>query len=741
METVLGYSKEELKGNQDLLLELIHPEDRDRFRGHFTAPDEGTHAPMIFRMLDKEGEYRTLEHVCQIISDAEGKPIGRWGSNVDHTERTRMDSELEALSHTLLETQILFDALKKSLSMISIIDADGNRVDANQTLAATTGKSPEELKGRSPLDDVHPEDRAVAAKALNDAIESKEAHSATFRIMNKDGTYLWDHATAVPVTGAAGEYNGMIVIGSDITPIMEAQAALAESEQKFRTIVERIHDTLFIVQDGKIAFANPAMSRMSGYSPEELLKMDALAFIHPAELARVAGFAKQRAESGQAPENYETSVVSRNGEEINVLVSFSAIQYGGKPANLVTAIDITESARLLAAIKASEENYRTIFEEAPMSIFEVSMENAIIRANPAGARMLGYTQAELMGKTVCEITHEEDWDMTKNAMETILQKKDGVYKNEKRYVTKDAKTIWGQVNFTILEGADGRPTKRLVMIDDITSRKENEQKIEALMNKLIETNRTLEKINSELDAANERLVDSNKMKDLLYGKIAHDLRRPFIGLLGFGQFILDDAEEGKPVDLETAQINYQSAQNLFSLLERMMEYAKPRIEGLAPELKILDPREVIQAEIDIAGPQAHFKNITIHNRIMPNQAVYANKEELGAVIRNLINNAIKFSHEGGVVRIRSAHKDGWLQLSVEDHGVGMDPQTARSLFMGEEMNSTPGTAGESGTGFGTKIIRDNMQRMGGKVRVESEPGLGSKFIISLPMSAPEEKVG
>ena len=251
----------------------------------------------------------------------------------------------------------------------------------------------------------------------------------------------------------------------------------------------------------------------------------------------------------------------------------------------------------------------------------------------------------------------------------------------------------------------------------------------------------LAQANQELEKANEKLEAANKRKDEYHRMIAHDLRSPFTGLLGLTQIMLEEANEEKNAErIEMTQMVYQSAQRLFNMTNNMLEFSESQGNGQPLPLRSVDPRAVVEAEINEKMTQARFKGIKIHNRVMAGQAVRANEQALGSVVRNLIANAIKFSAQGGEVWVRSRIAGDCLRISVEDHGVGMDHEMADRIFTDERI-TTNGTAGERGSGHGTKIVRNFMQQMGGEVWVESEQGEGSKFIISLPMHAPEEKTG
>ena len=435
VEKVIGYSSEELRARPGFIFELIHPDDRDEMKNHFSSPAEETHAPMRFRMQNKSGEYRIIEHTCQVIYDDDEKPVGRLGHNLDITERMEREDELKAAHDARLETQKNFEAVVNSKQfMVSIIDSGGKRIFSNQALSDITGKKENALDGHSPLEEVRPSDRAKVAKTLREAMESKTPRSTTFRILHQDGSYRWDHATAVPVLDAAGGYDHMIVIGNDITSIMKTQASLAESEEKFRSIVEKTHDTIFIMQEGKIVFANAALLRNMDYTLDEMMELDPIALIHPKDAAQVAENARLRAAGGEVPETYEMRVKGKNGQEYDVLFSTTVIPYGGKPAVLGLAIDITESKRMRIELQNSEARYRMIFHEFPVPMAELDIDGKFVMVNDAYAEMFGYAKDGMAGLSVRDITHLDDIEMTDNAIKAVRRRMTG-YLGQRRSIS------------------------------------------------------------------------------------------------------------------------------------------------------------------------------------------------------------------------------------------------------------------------------------------------------------------
>ena len=234
--------------------------------------------------------------------------------------------------------------------------------------------------------------------------------------------------------------------------------------------------------------------------------------------------------------------------------------------------------------------------------------------------------------------------------------------------------------------------------------------------------------------AKERLEDLNQEKNKFFSIIAHDLKSPFTSLLGFTG-ILDNLSDNLPPEKvkEYASSIHKSATHVFKLLENLLEWARLQMDRVEQAPELIDLTEIAGRTLEVLGPVAADKGLEILEETNGAQA-FADPHMVDATIRNLVNNAIKFTPGGGKITIAAKSNDKSVMVTITDTGVGMKPEVIDKLFLVSESVTTPGTGGEKGTGLGLILCKEMVERNGGEIWVESEVGKGSTFCFTLPVS-------
>lgn len=261
-------------------------------------------------------------------------------------------------------------------------------------------------------------------------------------------------------------------------------------------------------------------------------------------------------------------------------------------------------------------------------------------------------------------------------------------------------------------------------------RKKNQQ--------LAQKNKELNEINEKLKRSEKNLSELNATKDKLFSIIAHDLKNPFNALIGFSDILernysyLTDNEKK-----EYIAVISESSQNLYKLLDNLLQWTRAQTGSITyiPERFRIDP--LIKQEIQNLSASAEKKKISITVDAELNQMVFADKNSIATVIRNLISNAIKFTDVGGKIEITaklSEENPQMAEVIVKDSGVGIDPEDLPRIFMIDGSFSTRGTANESGTGLGLLLCHDFVVKNNGKIWVNSTKGSGSAFHFTIPLA-------
>lgn len=240
-------------------------------------------------------------------------------------------------------------------------------------------------------------------------------------------------------------------------------------------------------------------------------------------------------------------------------------------------------------------------------------------------------------------------------------------------------------------------------------------------------------LEQSLQQANLELKQSNADKDRFLYIIAHDLRSPLNNLMGLLDLLRRNFPGGSEVDIQQMlQLLSSNAHAMYELIENLLNWAVSQSGRLRCRPQVLNLSLMLRKVLGQLESSAAGKNIQMEVLVHEDTLVYADEAMLTTILRNLLSNAIKFSHLHQKVEVELSELPGQVCLQVKDYGVGMSPETLRHLFRPDKPTSTPGTAGETGTGFGLRLCYDMVQLMGGSIRVESAPDRGSTFYLVLP---------
>lgn len=232
---------------------------------------------------------------------------------------------------------------------------------------------------------------------------------------------------------------------------------------------------------------------------------------------------------------------------------------------------------------------------------------------------------------------------------------------------------------------------------------------------------------------NDKLKELNASKDKFFSIIGHDLRQPFNSILGYTNLLIDEFDE-LSVDEKKQYLGSikNSANNSFKLLDNLLQWARLQAGRIEINKEIIDPNYLIKNTVKLLGGVAEEKNIKIDTFLEKGLTAYADESMVSMIIRNLITNAIKFTNNGGKIKITSSSHNKSIIVSVEDDGVGISKEDLANLFKIDVQHSTPGTDKEKGTGLGLILVKEFLDKNNGKIRVVSELGKGSIFSFSLP---------
>ncbi len=387
-------------------------------------------------------------------------------------------------------------------------------------------------------------------------------------------------------------------------------------------------------------------------------------------------------------------------------------------------MDGQSPVHLADALRNAETLYRATFDNAAIGIAHVAPDGGLIRVNPTLARILGYTAEELLQQKIAGISHPDDLQRDLEALARVHDGEVDTYAMEKRYLRKDGAVLWADLTVSVVRNPDGSPHFFIGFIEDITARKAAERELR-------EARARLETHATELEAAvaqrTEQLQDVIKELGTFSYSIAHDLRAPLRTIRGFGDLLQAECAENLSADARSyLERIIRSANRMDALITDVLEYSRASRAQLTIErIELADVvRDVLEG---MSAPLVARAKIEVQPDL---GAVQASRAALQQCLSNLIGNALKFVRPDvpPEIVIRADRSGRFVRLWVQDNGIGIAVENQERIWgMLERLDSR-----FEGTGVGLSIVRRAVERMNGRVGVESAPGQGSRFWIELP---------
>jgi signal transduction histidine kinase len=292
---------------------------------------------------------------------------------------------------------------------------------------------------------------------------------------------------------------------------------------------------------------------------------------------------------------------------------------------------------------------------------------------------------------------------------------------------KDGNAIWTQSTLTPVLDSDQKIIRFVAIDTDITAVKKAQE--------MINTQK------AEIENQRDQLERANLTKDKFFSIIAHDLKNPFHSIMGFTDLLTKnygDFEDEKKLEfLNLIKVSSQYANNL---LDNLLHWSRTQTERIKYSPIKFDLHSLVNEIQHMLHGNAEKKQLALLNLVPEASYVYADKNMIHTVLRNLISNSIKFTPEEGTISVESTPVEGQLNVSVKDNGVGIPLDKQGKLFEFGEFHSTSGTAGEPGTGLGLIICFEFIKKHRGELSLSSESGKGTTFTFNLPIEEPAQEI-
>jgi len=566
------------------------------------------------------------------------------------------------------------------------------------------------------------------SRALTGAVVSRDL------VGQKDGRIIFSHAVFAPVR-TKDSITGVVCASIDVTEQRRAEEALRSSQRRLSLHLE--NTPLGVIDwtpDFCVAAWNPAAELIFGWSAAEALGRHAAFLIPEHERAGVTE-SWQTLLNSRAGTRYSNQNITRDGRSIECewysTVVLDADGHVSSVSSLV--LDVTERTSAEKLFRESEERFQKAFRRAPIpqAIVRV-LDNSIVDVNDRWEQTFGIDRRTAAGKTSLELGLWPDAALRS----TILQEVDQIGEVHDREVLLTR--AGGQqgvflISITLVK-IEGDPTILITQVD-ITERQQAENEVRALNENL---ERRVGERTSELEQANAKLKELDRLKSEFLATMSHELRTPLNSIIGFSA-ILKQGMAGaiNPEQTKQLEMIHGSARHLLGLINDLLDVS--RIEAGRVELfpERFDPADVLSDVERTLAPMVSAKHLAYSTEIAaPMPAVFSDRKRLFQIVLNLANNAVKFTEKGTVRVVAQASPNDQITIAVHDSGIGIRQENLARLF--EAFRQVDGSARRvyEGTGLGLFLVRKLMTMLGGTVDATSVFGQGSVFTVTLPLTVP-----
>jgi PAS domain S-box-containing protein len=466
-----GYTEDELL--ESSWRGLTHPDDMKASHNYIKQLLDGKISSFRItpRLVKKDGKILWIDLTVILSRDKVGKPLYMLGDIVDITERVNAET---AMRESEEKFRNIFEHAAIGRGLAS---PDGKFVKVNKSFYEMLGYTEEEFLQKTWMDITHLEDLEESGRHAQQLMKGEVPFFRfVHRLIHKDGSVTWVDLTVVLIRDPEG--NPLYIVGDivDITERVQVEAALRDSEEKYRLVVENSLEGIAVVQDGLFCFTNPGVVKLLVYSKEELINKPFIEIVHPEDREIIADRYQKRLKGEEIPPSYQVRLIDKEGSIKWVEAYVVMIEWEGDTATLAFVNDITERKKAEEELRDSEEKYRSLFEYANDSIFIIESETQhFLDVNKNAAKRLGYTREELLKMPVNRLYSPKDHSRNQEIIQQLL--KTGSTTFEHTHLRKDGSNLPVEISSRVIEYGDKKVIQSFVR--DITERKLSEDNIRA----------------------------------------------------------------------------------------------------------------------------------------------------------------------------------------------------------------------------------------------------------------------
>ncbi len=508
---------------------------------------------------------------------------------------------------------------------------------------------------------------------------------------------------------------GILGISHDITELMTMRNHLKESEELYRNIFESAPIGIARVSpERRFISANQVFQNIVGYTENELkdLTLDDITYDEDKDKS-IEFFNKAKINKAKSI-NLEKRYLTKDGNVLWISITSTSVKNSaGNVQYLIAMVEnINDKKLTLLALKESESRFKELAALLPQTIFEIDAELTLTYVNKAGLDLFKYDERDLINKIKFhQLFDKNDKKSIKANFKKVMEGKyiDGLPYNALR---KDGSTFPCVVYINLIL-KDEKPIGIRGILIDNTER---------------------DKILNELVAAKENAEEMNKLKSNFLANMSHELRTPLIGILGFSDLLKNEIKNTEHNEM-ISTIN-ESGKRLHETLNLILDLSRIEANKIQIKNNSFDVITVINETINLYRDTARKKGLYIKLETRLNDFKVELDERLfQSIIKNILSNAVKYTFKGGVtvnIENKNINEAYWIILNVKDTGIGIDKEKQDFIFDDFRQASEGYSRNYEGSGLGLTITKKFLEKLGGSIKLNSTPGKGSIFTLSIP---------
>jgi PAS domain S-box-containing protein len=501
-------------------------------------------------------------------------------------------------------------------------------------------------------------------------------------------------------------------------------AGASKSNSLFNSVWDNASDGLRLCDaQGLIIAVNRAFCKMFGKTEAEILGRP-FADLYGAEVDTKSLNDEFRAMflTEEIKPRFYRSYHLWSGKQVEAEVTSTYVTDDSNNKYMLTQFrDVTKERKSQRLLEDNEKRFHNLFTFSPLAMFQITTTGKIVNANKSFVRLMGFDSFyEILDVDVLHMAGAGNQEG--QMLLQTLSERGYVVRLEIQLTRKNGRSISALLTARAVPDADGNVSEYEGVIEDITSRKHVERKLQEYV--------------WALEKSKNDLSDLNAQKDKLFSILSHDLRSPFSSILGFCDILIKENKELSEEE-RTQFISYiqESAQDQLALVNNLLDWSRLESGRIKMETKALDLQDVADKCVRSLLGLARQKKVNLSSSLPAGTMMRGDQTLLSEVFGNLISNSLKFTPEGGSISIEliDQTENQWI-VGVRDTGIGIPEEDIQKLFKVEEKYTRKGINGEKGTGLGLPVVYEIMQKHHGTIRVQSTIGTGTLFLLTFPKS-------